>query len=389
MRLRPVHQRLLRVPIAQSISFRNSAEFIGMGVLAFGIISLFATCSKAKEGLGLEDKFSLNETIQLRTDGLGTYGCGAICIDRSGRAYLLDSKARQIFVFERTGTLLGILGGPGDGPGEFGFPGAAKLNPLDDLFVVDFLRKRISVFSLEQGFRNSFLLTGTQSQVSDIRITSRGFLLACGFTRVVSDNLEYYNWISRYDGNGKFLASFFPSSPHNRNWAWRISPGCLFDLDLDDNIYAVQHGDYEVHKFDETGNLLLKFAAPPAHFVCPNIKGTFNAKKFALKSELETELRAFAHSWTRIVKVLVIRNKYVLVVLEMNGLVPDIKSRYVIDIWDKDGRLVRGGIGTDLRLVCKDANDFLYFVEDANAKNEPSCVIHKYALRMNEDEQDQ
>jgi hypothetical protein len=384
LHLRPVHQRLLRVHIALSISFRNSAESrIGIGVLVFGIISSFVTCSKANTGLALDEIFSFNETVQLRTDGLGTYGCGAVSVDRSSRAYLLDPKARQIFVFERTGNLLGTLGGPGDGPGEFGFPGAAKFNLLDELFVVDIFRKRISVFSLEQGFRNSFLLTGTQSQVSDIRITSKGFLLASGFTRVASDNLEYGNWISRYDGNGRYLASFFPSSSHNRNWVWRISPGCLFDLDLDDNIYAVQHCEYKIHKYDEAGNLLLKFGVPPAHFVRPNTKRTFNAKIFALNSELETELRAFAHSWTRIVNVLVIRNKYILVILEMNSLVPDVKSKYVIDIWDKDGRLVRGGIGTDLRLVCKDPNDFLYFVADANAPTEPSCVIHKYVLRMN------
>lgn len=361
-----------------------SAEYgIGIGVFVFGIIFSFATCSRTNTRPALDDFFLLKETVQLRTDGLGAYGCCAICVDRSSRIYLLDSKARQIFVFEQTGNLLSTIGGPGDGPGEFGFPGAARLNLLDDLFVVDMFRKRISIFNLEQGFRDSVLLTGIQSQVSDIRITSRGSLLASGFTRVASGNLEYGNWISRYDAKGKYLDSFFPSSTYNKNWVWRISPGCLFDIDLDDNIYAIQHCDYRIDKYDGAGNLLLKFGTPPAHFIHPNMKRIFNARIFALRSQLETELRAFAHSWTRVVNILVIRNKYVLVVLEMNNLIPDVKSKYVIDIWDKDGRLVQGGIRTDLRLVCKDPNDSLYFVAEDNGPNEPSCLISKYVLRIN------
>jgi len=338
---------------------------------------------KAKRHNHSERFFLLKETVQLRTEGLGTYGCGAICVDRYDHIYLLDPKARQIFVFERTGDLLSSIGGLGDGPGEFGFPVAAKLNLLGDLFVIDMFRKRISIFNVEQGFRDSLLLTGTQSQVSDIRITSRGFLLVSGFTRVALDKPEYGNWISRYNAKGKYLDSFFPSSTYNKNWVWRISPGCLFDMDLDDNIYAIQHCDYRIAKYDDAGRLLARFGTPPAYFVYPNAKRIFSARTFGLKSQLEAELRTFAHSWTRVVNILVIRNKYVLVVLEMNNLIPQVKSKYVLDIWDKDGRLVQGGIRTDLRLVCKDHNDSLYFVAEDNGLNGPSCVISKYVLRIN------
>jgi hypothetical protein len=69
-------------------------------------------------------------------------------VDDAGRIYVLDQAARQIRVFDAEGEFQRNIGGPGEGPGEFGrFPNSVLI-VADTLLVTDWSLARITRFDL-------------------------------------------------------------------------------------------------------------------------------------------------------------------------------------------------------------------------------------------------
>ena len=76
---------------------------------------------------------------------------------------------------------------------------------------------------------------------------------------------------------------------------------------------------------------------------------------------------------------MIVKNTYLLLVIEINNLIKGFNKKYVIDIWDKEGNFVAGGIQTDYRLLCRDKEDNLYFLIN---KDEQKYSIGKYHLTL-------
>jgi hypothetical protein len=76
------------------------------------------------------------------------------------RIYVLDQQAAEIRVFDRDGSYLLAIGGPGQGPGELSrqAPGARAVltTPLGDVFVPDQGNGRVNRFTLSGDFLGSF-----------------------------------------------------------------------------------------------------------------------------------------------------------------------------------------------------------------------------------------
>lgn len=63
-----------------------------------------------------------------------------------GRLAVLSSENRQLMLFEPSGELSGIVGGPGEGPGEFTRPERLQFLPPDTLVVWDYFLTAIDYF---------------------------------------------------------------------------------------------------------------------------------------------------------------------------------------------------------------------------------------------------
>ena len=63
-----------------------------------------------------------------------------------GRVAVLSSENRQLLLFEPSGELSGIVGGPGEGPGEFTRPERLQFLPPDTLVVWDYFLTAIDYF---------------------------------------------------------------------------------------------------------------------------------------------------------------------------------------------------------------------------------------------------
>lgn len=75
----------------------------------------------------------------------------AVEVDGQGRVYVLDSRAREIRVFDSGGRYLRSLGRPGEGPGELAAPAGLAWGPAGGLWVMDFGNGRYTAFDPESG----------------------------------------------------------------------------------------------------------------------------------------------------------------------------------------------------------------------------------------------
>ena len=66
--------------------------------------------------------------------------------DGAGRLYALDGSAGHVVVIDPLGSLVRIVGGPGEGPGEFNQPGAFVVWPDGRLAVADLGHNAYQVF---------------------------------------------------------------------------------------------------------------------------------------------------------------------------------------------------------------------------------------------------
>jgi len=104
----------------------------------------------ARDGTDIDDLPALTAIEDLRIGDVADPNVGfsriaGVTVDRGGRIYVLEGQDRHIRVYDPDGTLLRIIGGPGEGPGEFrsvtrfGFKG-------DTLWVNDNQLRRITMF---------------------------------------------------------------------------------------------------------------------------------------------------------------------------------------------------------------------------------------------------
>lgn len=81
-----------------------------------------------------------------------------VFVDDDGRVYAGDARAAEVRVFSAEGELVGRIGRPGEGPGEFRHVGGVGRAPDGGIAVLDGQAGRISVFDSTGAFRRSFRL---------------------------------------------------------------------------------------------------------------------------------------------------------------------------------------------------------------------------------------
>ncbi len=85
--------------------------------------------------------------------------------DQAGRAYVLNIGDKTVRVYDSVGTLLRVIGGPGEGPGEFVAPGDLALTADGTLYVLDLGNFRVSAFGTEDGLFRSSIDLGTSAGI--------------------------------------------------------------------------------------------------------------------------------------------------------------------------------------------------------------------------------
>ncbi len=97
---------------------------------------------------------------------------------RSGLLFVADTYAHDIKVFDDAGTLVRVIGGRGDGPGEFNFPTYLAF-AKGELYVTDTLNSRIQVFGadgevLARSFGKRGLYVGNLVRPKGVAVDTEG-----------------------------------------------------------------------------------------------------------------------------------------------------------------------------------------------------------------------
>lgn len=110
----------------------------------------------ANEGEGLwatGAAWSVEPALEIGSnDAGGVYQFGDISgvdVDADGNVYVADQQSQNIRVFDASGVYLRTIGGPGEGPGEFGLNLAGVFVIDDEVLAPDPSQARISRFALD------------------------------------------------------------------------------------------------------------------------------------------------------------------------------------------------------------------------------------------------
>jgi hypothetical protein len=97
----------------------------------------------------------------------------------NGTIVIADRGRNQLLAYDGNGEFLRALGGPGEGPGEFGSIGWLQLVGADTLLVYDQEIRRVTAFTLDGGFAWSTQLPGAGfAWPGDFRSTDGTYVLA-------------------------------------------------------------------------------------------------------------------------------------------------------------------------------------------------------------------
>lgn len=136
-----------------------------VAVCCFKVLLGAAACSDAAERstddrlpheLPFDSLFRLEREFVLADDAPVPMGMPVSMSVWNENLVLVDQMLAEVRVIEPGGRLRHIIGRPGDGPGEFRAPYAAKAHPDGDLVVFDPIARRVSIFNPAGAFSDSW-----------------------------------------------------------------------------------------------------------------------------------------------------------------------------------------------------------------------------------------
>jgi len=158
----------------------------------------------ADSSLGVICVFSTEGSFKLSFGGdVLKRPVGVACGTTPPRVYVADAAQHQVFVFDKLGQPLSVIGQRGSEPGEFNFPTHLWIDKQGKLYVSDTLNYRIQVFS-EEG--EHLLKFGQQGNRPGYLAHTVGVATDSMGNIYVSDR-QFEN-VQVFDARGQILMSF-------------------------------------------------------------------------------------------------------------------------------------------------------------------------------------
>jgi|GEM_PF-2585853 len=280
-------------------------------------------------------------------------------VDHDVGIIISDAISGDLKIYGFDGRLRGVVGRRGKGPGEFISPFRVV---ADDrfIYVVDPGLRRLSVFDKDNlKFVNSFKVEDGR----DLRVIDGKFFVA--FT-----DGKYSLHI--YERGGKKVRDVLetPEVVRRNNF---IADGVSIDEDAKGNIYVIHEMEYKVYKLNKEGVLFGEFQGENRNYIPPPRE---QFKEFYSKEKI----KKWAESWWHVDKIVVLKRSGLILI----SLVKFNPRRFVIDIYDLNGRLLIGDIVTDYRLYCSDGDDNIYFVQEIEYGDRIDFIVKKYRIKIGE-----
>ncbi len=187
---------------------------------------------------------------------------GSVDIDKDGKIYVLDWKARQILVFNGEGKYLRRIGKKGQGPGEFQAVGAIKVLPTNQLAVYDSTLGRLSIFYLDGTLIN--IISNLPRLLATV-IDADGNLV--GTTLVMMETHNVYELVKVFVGQNRTvnIGKVRAKLPLVGSNLYVFAHMIFFDVQTDNRIVWGSQESYRLDIVDKEGNItkrIIKEYAP-------------------------------------------------------------------------------------------------------------------------------
>lgn len=278
-------------------------------------------------------------------------------VDSEVGILISDPILSEVKIYDFNGKLIKLLGGRGEGPGEFQSPFGIF---SDDkfIYITDPRLRRVSVFDKRDlKFKRQFKIDDAR----DIRVVGGDFFIVAPY--LFKD--KFYS-LHIYSKNGEKLKSVLPTPDIviKNNF---ISDGISIDCDDYGYIYLIHEMEYKIYKLNRNGDIVAKFYGKNEKYIAPPrepFRDFFSRER----------IKRWAESWTHVDRLVVLR-KAGLIIVSLASFNP---NKFMIDIYDLNGNLIYGGIETRYRLYCADKEDNLYFIERVEEAGGFNFIIKKY-----------
>ncbi len=300
-------------------------------------------------------------------------------VDVNNNYIFVDAVAKQVLMFKNDGKFIQQFGRVGKGPGEYEQPICVSFDKNGNIYIADNVLRRISKFSSNYSFINSFIIEGTHFVPRFMKFIGENIYMnafKADFNKPGSGD-----HIVVYRSNGKHIKSFYPVS----KWASENNLGyfsdCSFDIDPKGNIYAVQSAEFIVNVLDTNGVIKFSFGKQPKYFKQP--KPIKDLKSFMQKGT-KKEKEDFRNSFTPIEKLILTNDGIVILSTKIPEKLRTSGKEYALEIYDLNGKHLAGNIETDYKLLCRDKDNNIYFLTKYEERDPspPIYRIGKFKLRV-------
>jgi len=299
-----------------------------------------------------------------------------IDVDNKGNIWIIDWDTSQLYRFDKNGDSTKLIATSGQGPGELNLPQSIFIQN-EIVFVANFAN-RVSQFNSEGSYIKSFISIDGHFPTSCIASTKEGFIFLGGLRRRTDGNTLKGEMIHEYSPEGKYIKSFCPVDERVEHLGLGRFCGIQFDLDENDNIYAVQSVNYKIEVYDKDGNLKERFGERQNYYKEPKL----------LTPEIERnkdKMENYDKNFTYVMDLII--SDGLLVVQSRNYPGKNGKRfRFFIDIYEiKKRKLLAGGIEPDMELYNVENGKFYFFKTLEKEKpGDIQNIIEVWRLKNNE-----
>ena len=284
-------------------------------------------------------------------------------VTADGDIVILDVTPR-VGIYDKTGSGRGMIGGPGDGPGEYRYP-VSIASHNGELYLYDSMMSRISRYDRTFRFVNSMLIS---EHIDEIDYSEEGRLY--GYWSTHPSEL-----VCELDNEGRFVRRFAPQSQNYNLAASSRGGGVVISGGF---LYTISPYEYTLSKYSLDGALVDSVQGRSTHYVPP--PELYDAR---ILDDMP-RLNEYHEQWSHILQILRIGDRGLAVVFAEAGY-----SRAFLALYDSE----LNPIAEDIQLPdytrapggLFSHGDRLYMlVEPSDDQANPSVVV--YTLRQSIDD---
>ncbi len=216
--------------------------------------------SGASEATALEGAFRTVSTVQLETTPECAIGSITdVEIDVHGNFIIADGwKAGLVYCFAPDGRFLGMVGGRGQGPGEYATPVSLAVGPGGEIAVCDYLQNRLIIYDKDRRYQRT--VRGNPRFQYFIHIGEDGAIYAYSGS-VDPRKTGVFDTIHKYDDSGREALSFGPIQTEVLDRGFSLVADGMA-IGGDGFIYEKNPLFSQIRKFDPSGALVRSFVNP-------------------------------------------------------------------------------------------------------------------------------